>query len=277
MMKATLIGTGTAFSRRYGNTNTLVEKGDVALMIDLGFTTPGRLENLDRNLREITHIAISHIHADHVGGLEELAFLSRFVFGIRPILLLPRDLTPDLWEHALKGGMELVSTDEGEPLYCTLETYFDVVILDNDWQEVGDLKIKAFDNDHVPDKASHGFIVRDSESGDQMIFGGDVRRRIKELETEPIDADFARGPIFHDCQLYDDGASGVHIPFPKLLEYPKSVRDRMILVHYNDSILRHLSEIHEAGFELGWPSDVITMPNWRECIEMNRKAAKHDD
>ncbi len=265
-MKATLIGTGTAFSRRFGNTNTLVENAGIDLMIDLGFTTPGRLEDLGRNLREITHIAISHIHADHIGGLEELAFLSRFVFGTRPKLLLPRGLASDLWEHALKGGMELVSNDEGEPLFCTLETYFDPIILDDEWKNLGSLNIRAFANDHVPGKASYGFIVRDSESADQMIFGCDVRRRLKELETEPIEPDFARGPIFHDCQLYDDGPSGVHIPFSKLFSYPQSVRKRIVLVHYNDSVLHHLAEIHENGFSLGWPGNVITMPNWRECI-----------
>ncbi len=163
--------------------------------------------------------------------------------------------------------MELISADTGDPFYCTLETYFEPIILDNEWQELGGLKIKAFANDHVPGKASYGFIVRNSITEDQMIFGCDVRSHISELETEPIDPDFSHGPIFHDCQLYDDGPSGVHIHFPKLLEYPQSVRDRIVLVHYNDSILHHLSEIHDEGFKVGWPSDVITMPNWRECVE----------
>ena len=72
MTTVTFVGTGSAFSRRFGHNNALVEKGDVRLMLDFGYHSPGRLEKMGIGLREITHIAISHLHADHTGGLEEL-------------------------------------------------------------------------------------------------------------------------------------------------------------------------------------------------------------
>ncbi len=271
MIQATLIGTGSAFSRRFGNTNTLVERGETGLMVDFGFTTPARLENLGRNLKDITHVAVSHIHADHVGGLEELAFLTRFALDHRVCLVLPRGLADDLWATALRGGLEMTADSEGRPLVCTLATYFDVVVLDDGWVDLGELQLRAFANDHVPGKLSYGFIVRDPDSDERMIFGCDVRRRITELTTEPLGEDFARGPIFHDCQLFDDGVAGVHIPLAQLLDYPASVRDRLVLVHYNDSIFDHLGTIRAHGLKVAWPSDVIRVPGWRECVEHNQR------
>jgi len=272
-MKATFIGTGTAFSRRYGHTNVLVEHRDTHLMIDFGFTAPARLNGLNRSLKEITHVAVSHIHADHVGGLEELAFMSRFVFGRKPTLVLPSGLADDLWNRCLRGGLEQTSDEQGRPLRCTLESYFDVIRLGDEWSTCGQLSIKAFANDHVPDKATYGFVVRDAESGHQMIFGCDCRSLIGQLTTEPTPEDFARGPVFHDCQLFDDGTSGVHIHFKKLLEYPASVRKRLVLVHYNDSILNHLPAVYEAGFNLAWPGDVIQAAQWRESLQQNHQAS----
>ena len=97
------------------------------LMVDFGFTSPMRLNSLNRSLKEITHVAVSHIHADHVGGLEELAFMSRFVFRRRPTLLLPDGLADDLWLTALRGGLEWTADDKGDPEQCTLETYYNVM------------------------------------------------------------------------------------------------------------------------------------------------------
>jgi hypothetical protein len=267
MFRVTLVGTGSAFSRRYGNTNALVEKGDTRLMIDFGFTTPARLNNLGHSLKDITHVFISHIHADHVGGLEELAFLSYFVFKRKPTLLLPGQLHRELWQTSLRGGLELTADARGKKLRCTLSSYFSCVRMGADWVPVGDLVIKAFAVDHVPGKASYGVIVREAESGAQVIFTCDCRKRIHELEQETLPEDFVRGPVFHDCQLFDDSPSGVHIPFPQLLGYSKEVRQRLVLVHYNDSVLDQLPEINSAKFKLAWPGDVISAPGWQESLK----------
>jgi hypothetical protein len=185
---------------------------------------------------------------------------------------VPEALVDDLWFTCLRGGLEWTADDHGNPLRCTLESYFDLVALGDRFTAFGDLRIRAFANDHVPGKASFGFIVRAGDNEDQMIFGCDVRRRLRELEMDPIPEDFAQGPVFHDCQLFDDGPSGVHIPFEKLKEYPDEVRQRLVLVHYNDSIVDHLPEILAAGFSVAWPGDVITAPGWQECVRRNNDA-----
>lgn len=272
-MQATFIGTGDAFSRRYGHTNALVEAGDVRLMIDFGTLTPGRLEGFGHGLEEITHIAVSHIHADHVGGLEELAFLSRFVHQRQPRLLLPGELDKLLWELSLRGGLEMVADEEGEAEHCTLETYFAVTPLggdwrqprDGDWTDLGPLAVKPFRTDHVPGKESWGFVVRDTESDERMIFAGDTRDRVAQLLEEPLADEFARGPIFHDCLLAPGGAWSIHIPLDEIV-YPPAVQERIVLVHYQDGVSVHLDAIQRAGLRIARPGRAIEMPDWRASL-----------
>ena len=264
-VRVTFIGTGGAFSRRYGHTNALVEAGGIRLMIDFGFLTPARLERYGHSLGQITHVAVSHIHADHVGGLEELAFTSRFVHRRKPTLVLPEGLGRELWEKSLCGGLERLSDERGAPLRCTLESYFDRIDLDASWCELGPISIRSFRTDHVPGKNSWGFIVRDEESGGKMIFGCDTRARQPELLEEPLPAEFAAVPIFHDCSLSDHGLASIHIHLRKIV-YAPTVKERIVLVHYDDDLEDHLPAIREAGLKVTFPGEVIHLTDWSSCV-----------
>jgi hypothetical protein len=261
------VGTGDAFSRRYGQTNALVEAGPIRLMIDFGSLAPMRLEEMGRSLAEITHVVVSHIHADHIGGLEELAFLSHFVHNRKVVLLTPPDLRHLLWEHSLRGGLEMVADENGEPVHCELETFFHLHEMQEGWQQVGPISIHPFKTDHVPGKDSWGFIVRDEESGHQMIFGCDTRVCHPELMQEPISEDFASGPIFHDCRLSGGGASTIHVPLSDI-RYPQAVQERIVLVHYGDNLKHHMDAIREAGLKVARPDEIIKLPDWESCLSL---------
>ncbi len=265
-MQATFIGTGNAFSRRYGHTNALVEAGEIRMMIDFGHLAPIRLEKYNRNLAEITHVLISHVHSDHTGGLEELAFLSHFIHHRKPTLLLPQGLGEQLWEHSLRGGLEWISDKSGEPLQGTLDTYFNRVDLGTDWHDLGPICIRVFRTDHVPEKDSWGFIVRDTASGDQMIFGCDTRTLHPELLEDPLSEDFAKGPIFHDCQLSEVGPWSIHIGLNDIA-YPPAVQERIVLVHYEDNLEEYRTAIQEGGFKIALPGEVIRLPDWRSSLK----------
>lgn len=264
-MQATFVGTGDAFSRHYGHTNALVEAGEMRLMIDFGHLAPQRLEDIGHSLDSLTHVAISHIHADHIGGLEELAFLSRFVYRRKITLLTPGNLRHLLWEHSLRGGLEMVADENGEPIHCELETYFDVLELSDSWQTIDAVRILPFRTDHVPGKDSWGFVVEDVANGARVIFGCDTRVRHPELEEEPLHEDFARGPIFHDCQLSGGGASTIHVPLAEI-GYPPEVQERVVLVHYSDRLPEHLEAVRRAGLKVAYPGDVVELPDWRSCL-----------
>ncbi len=264
-MQATFVGTGDAFSRRYGQTNILIEADDMRLMIDFGHLAPQRLEALGVPLGQLTHVVVSHIHADHVGGLEELAFLSRFVHHRKVQLLIPRGLAGMLWDHTLRGGLEMVADESGTAEHCSLATYFDVVELDEGWNRVGPLGLRPFKTDHVPGKDSWGFVVREQLSGDQMIFGCDTRTPHPELLAEPISSDFATGPIFHDCHLGHGGVASIHIPLDEIA-YPPEVQERIVIVHYSDRLEDYEERIREAGLKIAYPGDVVPLPDWRSSL-----------
>jgi hypothetical protein len=268
-VRATFVGTGDAFSRRFGHTNVLIEAGDICAMLDFGHLAPQRLEDLGYSLGQLTHVIVSHIHADHIGGLEELAFVSRFVHQYRPKLLAPLGLSGLLWQHSLRGGLEMIADDEGQARHCALESYFEVEELEESWHSLGPISVLPFRTDHVPGKDSWGFVVRDEETDDRMIFGCDTRTPHPQLMAEPIGEDFARGPIFHDCQLMKGGVSAIHVPLGKI-HYPEGVQERIVVVHYSDRIEEHLDRIEEAGLKIAYPGDVISMPDWQAGLGAGR-------
>ncbi len=275
MTTVTFVGTGSAFSRRFGHNNALVEKGDVRLMLDFGYHSPARLEKMEIGLQEITHIAISHLHADHTGGLEELAFTSYFVHRRRPKLLVPGPIVKSLWDTCLAGGLGWIADAQGGPLSRELSDYFEIALLEEStWSRIGDLEIKPFAVDHVPGTLSYGFLIRDLEDGTCFLVTGDIRMLVPELLKPELDPDFSRGPIFHDCQLYDGGPSSIHVSLERIREYPKEILDRVILTHYGDRVEDQLEEIASAGLRVVWPSQPVKIASWQESL---RASAPRDE
>ena len=105
-----MLGSGSGMNPGLGNTSFLVsEKDGPKVLVDFGFTNPEALSQKNA-LKDVEHVAITHTHSDHVGGLELLGFFKmfapEFISGKRPTLYLPSDrMAHTLWEHTLRGGM----------------------------------------------------------------------------------------------------------------------------------------------------------------------------
>ena len=82
-----------------------------------------------------------------------------------------------------------------------------------------------------------------------------------DLIQDPIDPDFASGPIFHDCQLEASGPAAIHIALTDI-EYPAEVMGRLVLVHYGDNLEDHLETIDELGFRIARPGQIIDSADW---------------
>lgn len=104
-MKITMVGTGSAFAKRFDNNNALIEVDEFRLLVDCGITLPRALHEMDIQFVDLDAVLISHIHGDHVGGLEELAFQMMFKFKRKPVLYLAQQLIKPLWENTLRGGL----------------------------------------------------------------------------------------------------------------------------------------------------------------------------
>ncbi|MGH7717337.1 MAG: MBL fold metallo-hydrolase [Gemmatimonadaceae bacterium] len=78
-MRLTTVGTGTAApSPQRVNAGHLVEVGAVRLLLDCGSGVVHRLASLGADWMGITHVALTHFHADHTIDLPTLIFAWRY-------------------------------------------------------------------------------------------------------------------------------------------------------------------------------------------------------
>lgn len=215
-----MLGTGNAFAKAYYNNNALLETGGRTLMIDCGTTAPRALYELGIGFDTIDAILVSHIHADHIGGLEEFAFQCKFVYRRKPVLYISDQLIEPLWEHSLRGGLE----QEG---FHSLYDYFDVRQLKAGVPAhvLPGLKVELVHTSHIPGKTSYSILLNDHffYTAD-MVFDRELLERLVSERGVSV--------IFHDCQLHPPGF--VHADLPKLLTLPEELQQMIYLMHYGD-------------------------------------------
>ncbi|MBD3856147.1 MAG: MBL fold metallo-hydrolase [Acidobacteria bacterium] len=122
-MKLMFSGCGGAFALSdQFQTNAVVMADDGSrMLLDCGSYAPLALHEQGVMVEHIKALYISHLHADHVGGVEWLALKTYFNPKIeRPKLFCDYQLMQDMWDKTLRGGLE---TLEGK--VATLESYFD--------------------------------------------------------------------------------------------------------------------------------------------------------
>jgi len=239
------IGTGSAFAKQNRQTNFLVIKGDTHVMVDFGMTGPEALRNTaGLEPTDIGCILPTHSHSDHVGGIECLALMNRYVgqrFMKKPKLkiIITQEYERVLWDQTLRGGLEWneESLDSGQKL-C-FRDFFDIIR--PKWKihqpreifevEYGDLKFELFRTKHIPEQSdnweasfiSYGLYFPDS----QVFISGDTRFDLDLLKLY-ADARY----IFHDVQFFP---GAVHAPLDDLKTLPDDVKERMHLIHYADN------------------------------------------
>ena len=128
-MKIKVIGCGNAFSKKSYNQSFLIEENGRQMLVDCGQTVPLALESAGIKLKDINDIYISHQHADHIGGLEEVAF-TRYDWAKRPHhwkegsyaprLIAEEGLMKDLWDQSLRGGLQSMEGFDSD-----LNTFFE--------------------------------------------------------------------------------------------------------------------------------------------------------
>ncbi len=104
-MKLQFVGTGsgkTSLSRFHSS--LLIEKAPLSLLVDAGDSVSKALLKLNKDLSGITHIIISHFHADHFAGLPSLITQMYLLGRTEPLKIIVHKNYLDFVEVLLDGA-----------------------------------------------------------------------------------------------------------------------------------------------------------------------------
>ena len=162
-----------------------------------------------------------HIHADHVGGLEELALMLKSRYEYKMTLLVPELLLEPLWDHTLQGGLYQKET------VTSLKDLFHVISLKPGvaYKLSSSLTLELIPTLHIPGKDSYSLLLNGEVfySADMIFQPGLLLSLVRERGVRKI---------LHDCQL--TGPGHVHTTLEELLSLPEEVRRMIQLMHYSD-------------------------------------------
>jgi ribonuclease BN (tRNA processing enzyme) len=239
-MQLQFLGSGSAFTVGGGNFQSnmvLTSSSGRRLMIDCGSDARFAMHELGLVAEDMHDVYISHLHADHVGGLEFLGFTTLFTPDVpKPRLFVNEELVAPLWEHTLRGGMGL--TEVGE---ATLETYFDVHAVNASFEWEG-VQFHLVRTEHVLSAvgkmSSFGLLIRLAH---RSVFITTDTAFSPSLLSEHYEA---ADLIFHDCETARF-KSGVHAHYTQLQTLPASIRAKTWLYHYQPG---RLPDCQSDGF-----------------------------
>lgn len=246
------IGTGSAFTKVMNQNNLLVIKGDRHLVVDCGNKCMQALHEWGIHAPDLENFLITHTHADHIGGLEEVMLMNRYMAGKRPSIVINQEFEEILWEQSLRGGAAYSEVKNGRPLgfedfWNPLRPALTPGMPRETWGfKLGDLDIKMPRTMHFPDHARswrEAFWSCAVILDERVLFTSDTR--FDPGLTQTYDELFDFEIIFHDCQLF---TGGVHSSLEELMTFPERLRNKIVLMHYGDNWRQFEQQALDAGF-----------------------------
>lgn len=198
------------------------------LLMDAGFHIQQSLNLQNLDVFDIGSIFISHLHGDHIHGLEFIGFKTYFTppFGKnKPTLVGNQRVLETLWENVLSGTMKYQNGKEVE-----LKDYFDIL-------NVPQRKSFTFANveftpvqvphviTHKEEIPAYGLAFKDD--GVNVFISGDTIADFWRLMGQYERADV----IFHEVE-FAEYPNSVHSQYQQLKEYPELHKNKMYLYHY---------------------------------------------
>jgi ribonuclease BN (tRNA processing enzyme) len=269
-MKITVIGCGNAFSQKNFNQSFLLEENDRRLLIDCGYQVPAALQKKGIDFFSIDDIYVSHLHADHIGGLEYFAFmrydfLSKPRYAIEnpkaPKLIGNKHLLENLWNQSLRGGLESM-----EGFVASLDTFFVSMSIQPNatfvWQG---WIVRLVQQIHV----MSGYIIMPSfglifsKRGHETVYFTTDSQHCSPRQMEDFyeQADI----IFQDCECIGANtdtrqmkfSSGVHANYAQLagwesansIKLSSQIKEKMYLSHYQDFVC---NDVDMFGNSVSW-------------------------
>jgi len=224
------LGTGSGFST-LPNTILLLNYRNSRILIDFGFTGLRQLRVNKISPDTIDALIITHMHSDHIGGIEMLSYILKFQFKKKLLIILPHfEFQFMLWD-ALKNSMKF--SIHG---VMQMSDYFDVMIARRA-NKVSNLRFKSHNftfikTKHIPGMLSFGVVFSMNNKRvfytSDMVFDPELLLFVNKKYTPSL--------IIHDCKT-DSAEEGVHATYKQLRTLPQKLKRKMLLIHYDDNFL----------------------------------------
>ena len=229
------LGVGDTFSENHHTASLLLACEGFRLAVDC----PDRYRGVLKKVREaagrsllledIEHFFITHVHGDHMNGLEGVAFYKRFAEGKRVKLHATAEVREVIWEQRLRAPMEQL-WDGARMRTLGFDDYFEFA--KTPWRSefaIGPFQITLRQTKHhVPTAA---MLVR--AAGKTFGYSSDTA-------FDPELIEFLSGA---DLIVHETNLGPAHTAYADLLTLPPAIRARMRLIHYPDGFDPRASEI----------------------------------
>lgn len=172
------------------------------------------------SVTDVDHVLITHVHGDHMNGLEGLAFFKHFAEGKRLGLATSPDVRANIWDDRLKASMGVL-WDGQQFREKTFDDYFEHTALSwSDSTRIGPFSVRTRRTvHHVPTSA-----LLIEAAGRVFGYSSDTAFDPELISfLEPADL------IIHETNY-----GPAHTPYASLAALPAELRARMRLIHYPD-------------------------------------------
>ncbi|MFN3197509.1 MAG: MBL fold metallo-hydrolase [Bradymonadia bacterium] len=220
----TPLGVGDAFTAKYYSVSTVIEAEGATLLVDCPHPIRKMMaeSEIDIDVPDLTGVILTHLHGDHVSGLEGLAFFNHFVCKrALPLLAHPEVVAP-LWHRHLEASMScLIHPTDHHPMpEKGFADYFDHTPLSlTSSVQFGPFTIECRRTIH------HIFTtaLRITAGGRTLGMSADTA-----FDPGLLEWLSAADVIIHETNY------GAHTPYERLAELPADLRAKMRLHHYPD-------------------------------------------
>ena len=252
-MKIFPLGVGGAFTKTNYHNNYIFQLGGKLLLVDAGTTLRTSLTEAGYRYTDIDFVYISHLHFDHVGGLEEMILQRYWNFeNGQHVPLKTKIIVHEKLLHSIRSILTHSLNNQGH----SVEDFCQLITPKNEGSMfIEDYTFTVFDttNAHQEGMISSGFKL--SKRGKNLVYTSDIKRLEQANMLSHVDDSTIA--IFQDVSFTTNGA---HATLEEVLNYyPPETHEKIYAMHYNDNVADFEEVIQQARIQLVKRQQIIEL------------------